>query len=253
MDNIRDSFSKMKKGFKHRLTGRKRKPDGTGADPSGERADLTTSIPQPESHAVAGESYNREGDRVNAAGEQVSSTDPPPQPDGPESVPPHGSDNGQEEGETEVDGGEASQRDSHTRPEIEVATGSGHSGELDGVYDSLSSPSTMYSIDSTWTSLFLPLALIVPSDTVGTSDLPDHEPEVVRLDETPEPSVAPDEKESDCKPTASATAELLRGVIDSPGGFGPLKSVARSLCSILDNCDVWSPSSTFDSQCLRSL
>jgi len=157
MDNVRDSFSKMKKIFKHRLTGRKRKPDGTRADPGGERADLTTSIPQPESHDVTSQSYNREGDRTNTAGEQVSSTDPPPQPDGPESVPTRGSDNGQEEGETDVDGGETSQRDSHTRPEIEVATGSGHSGELYGVYHSSSTPSISHggSVDSTWMSLFL--------------------------------------------------------------------------------------------------
>ena len=130
----------MDKGFKHRLTGRKRKPDGTGADPGGERTDLTTSIPQPESHGVAGESYNREGDTANAAGEQVSSTDRPPQPDGPESVPTRGSDNGQEEGETDVDGGEASQRDSHTHPDVEVAAGSGRGGELEGVHPSPTTP-----------------------------------------------------------------------------------------------------------------
>jgi len=141
MDNIRDSFSKMKKRFKHRLTGRKRKPDGTGVDPGGERADSTTSIPQPESHSVAGESYNREGDKANTDGEQVSSTDPPPQPDGPESVPTRGSDNAQEEGETGIDRGESNQRDSHTRLEIEVAVGSGRSEELEGVHPSPSTPS----------------------------------------------------------------------------------------------------------------
>jgi len=237
MENLRDSLSKAKKKFKHRLTGRKRKPDGTEADPGGERAGSTTSLPQ-------------QGDGANVAGEQVGR---PPHPDGLVSMPTRGSNNGQEEGQTDVDGGEASQRDSCTRPDVEIVAGSGHSGELEGVYTFPSTPSIPYggSVDSTWTSLFLPLSLIVPSDTVGTSDLPDHEPEVVRLDETPELSVAPDEKESDCKPTTYATAELLRGVRDSPGGFGPLKSVARSFCSILDNCQV-RPSRLFDSQCLRS-
>ena len=77
--------------------------------------------------------------------------------------------------------------------------------------------------------------------------LPDHDPEVAHPDESLEPSTAADEKESNSKSTASATTELLRGVRDSAGGFGPLKSVARSLCSILDNCEVWPPSHTFDS------
>jgi len=86
------------------------------------------------------------------------------------------------------------------------------------------------------------LPLIVPSDNVFTPPVPDYGPEVVRPDETHEPSAAANEKKSDCKPAASATAELLRRVKDSLGGFGLLKSVATSLCSILDNCEVWPPS-----------
>jgi len=81
---------------------------------------------------------------------------------------------------------------------------------------------------------------------VETSALPDYGPEVVLPDETTlEPSAAADEKKSDYKRTASATAELLCGVRDSRGAFGPLKSVAGSLCIILDNCEVWPPSRTF--------
>jgi len=142
MDDIRGSFSKMKKKAKHRLglTGKKAKPDGTAANPGGEGADSTSSLPQPESHVVVGESYDGEGDRADAAGEPVFPAGPP-QPDGPGSVPAHGVDNGQEGGETDVDGGEASQMDLHPHPDVEVAVGSEHSGEPEGVYPSPPTPS----------------------------------------------------------------------------------------------------------------
>jgi len=141
MDDIRGSLSKMKKKFKHRLTGRKREQDGTGTDPGGERADSTSSLPQPESHVVADESHHREENRVNAAGEQTFSADQLPQPDNPESAPARGDDNGQEGGEPDVDGVEASQTHSHLHPDINVAVGSGRSGELEGVDSSPSTPS----------------------------------------------------------------------------------------------------------------
>jgi len=82
------------------------------------------------------------------------------------------------------------------------------------------------------------LSLIVPSGNLDTPALPDHGPEVVRPDESLEPSAAADEENPNSKPTASPTAELLREVRDSPGGYGLLKSVAKSICSILDNCEV---------------
>ena len=139
MDDIRGSLSKMKKKFKHRLAGRKHKPDGTGANPGGEGADSTSSLPQSVPHVVAGKSYDREGDRANAAGERVLSTDLP-QPDEPESVPVRGSDDGQEGGKADVGEGEADQRHSSPNPDVEVAVRSGHSGELEAVYPS---PSTL--------------------------------------------------------------------------------------------------------------
>jgi len=145
MDDIRASLSKRKKKAKHLLTGKKRKPDGTGANPGEEGADSTSSLPQPEPHVVVGESYDGEGDEADAAGEPVFSTDPPPQPGGSEPVPAHGVDNGQEGGETDVDGGEASQMDSHPHPDVEVAVGSEHGGEPEGVYPSLSTPSISHS------------------------------------------------------------------------------------------------------------
>ena len=96
------------------------------------------------------------------------------------------------------------------------------------------------------------LSLTVPSENVDNPALPDHGPEVIRPAESLEPSAVVDKKKSNSKPTASPTAELLREVRDSPGGYGLLKSVAASLCSILDNCEVWPPSRTLVSQCLRS-
>jgi len=141
MDDIRGSLSKMKKKVKHRLTERKRKLDGTGANPGGKGADSTSSLPQPDPHVVAGKSYVLEGDRADAAGGPFFSTDQPPQP---EPVSARGSDNGQEEGETDIDGGEPSRMHcSHQHPGVDIAVGSEPSGELEGVYPSPSTPSIL--------------------------------------------------------------------------------------------------------------
>jgi len=135
MEDIRGSLSKMKKKLNHRLTGRKRKQDGTGADPSREGTDSTGSFPQPELPVVADESCDREGDRASAVGEPVFSTDRPPQPDGPESVPAHGSDYSQQGGEADIDGREVGQRQLHPHPDVKVAV-----GEVEEVYPSSSTP-----------------------------------------------------------------------------------------------------------------
>jgi len=253
MDDIRDSLSGMKKKFKQRLTGRKHKTDGTGTNPGGERADSTSLLLQQDPHVAMGESYGREGDGANAGGERAFSTDRP-QTDGPEPVTAHESDNGQERGKADVDGGEASQN-LHPHPDVEVAVDSGRSGELEGVNPSPSTPSISDGerSDGTWTWSFWSPPLIVTPDNVGTA-LPDDGPGVVRPDETPEPSATADEKKSKSGSTvADAMVELLRGVRDSAGAFSPLRSVARSLCFILNSCEVWPPSRTFGSQCLRSL
>jgi len=252
MDDIRGSLSKMKKKFKQGLAGKKRKPDGTGVDPGGERADSTISLPQSEPHVVAGGSYNQEGDRADVAGERTSSMDQP-QPDEPKSVPARGSDNGHGGGEADDDGGEAGQTHLYPHPDVEVAAGSEPGGELEGINPSSSAPSISHGgkPGSTRTSLFWSLPLIVPFNNPDTSTLPDGGPEVICPDGTLEPSAAVDEKESKSKSTTSATAELLREVIDSPSGFGLLKPLAKSLCSILNNCEVRPPSCTLNSQCLR--
>jgi len=141
MDDIRGSLSKMKKKAKYLLTGKKRKPDGAATNPGEEGGDSASSVPQPEPHVVVGGSYDEEGDRADAAGEPVSSTDQPPQLDGPGSVLAYGSDGGQQGGEADVDGGEAGQIHSHPHPDVEVAVGSGYSGEPEGAYPSPSAPS----------------------------------------------------------------------------------------------------------------
>jgi hypothetical protein len=74
------------------------------------------------------------------------------------------------------------------------------------------------------------LPLIAPSDI---STAPDQIPDVLHPDE------GAAENKSNLESTSSATAKLLlRGVRDSADAFGPLKSVAGSLCCILENGEV---------------
>jgi len=131
MDDIRGPLSRMKKKL-NRLTGGKRKPDKTGANPDEETTDSTSSLPQPEPHVVAGKSYGREGDRANAAGEKEFSTD--------RLQPAREGDNGQGGEVADVDGEEVSQRHSHLHPDAEVTVGSERSGEPEGVHPSPSAP-----------------------------------------------------------------------------------------------------------------
>jgi hypothetical protein len=52
------------------------------------------------------------------------------------------------------------------------------------------------------------------------------------------------------KSTAPATPNaILRGIAESSNAYTPLKSVARSLSTIMGNCEVRFPSRTFDPQC----
>jgi len=151
MDDIRGSLSKMKKRFKQRLAGGKRKQDGAGTNPGGEGTDSTSSLPQPDLRVVAGESCGGKGDKADAVGERVFSAGPPPHPDRPESVPARGGDNVHEGGEADVGEGEANQRHSNPHPDFEIAVGSGRSGEPEGVHPSPSIPSISHggNLDST--------------------------------------------------------------------------------------------------------
>jgi hypothetical protein len=88
--------------------------------------------------------------------------------------------------------------------------------------------------------------------SVAASDRPSDDNLGVPPDESAEPSAAADEKKSNWKSTASATAKLLlRGVRDSADAFGPLKAVAGGLCFVLDNCEVWPSSRICYPQCLQ--
>ena len=98
------------------------------------------------------------------------------------------------------------------------------------------------------------MSLIVPSDNPDTSTIPDHEPEAPRPDEGAEQSAVVDEKKSNWKSAASATAKLLlRGVRDSADAFGPLKAVAGGLCFVLENYEVLLPYHVHYPQCLQVL
>ena len=81
-----------------------------------------------------------------------------------------------------------------------------------------------------------------PSHVVAGGDREREGDESNADDESVGPSAAADEKKSDWKPTASASAKLiLRAVCNSADAFGPLKSVTGGLCFILDNCEVRFP------------
>ena len=91
--------------------------------------------------------------------------------------------------------------------------------------------------------LFQLLCLIISSNHVDTSTLPDNVPGGLHPSEGAEKSGAAKRNESSWKSTASTIAKLLlRGVSESAGTFGPLKSVAGGLCFILQNFEVWSSS-----------
>ena len=153
--DIRKSFSKLKKKLKHPQS--KRKPDRTGADSGGERADLPGSLSRPVPHLMAGDSYNQGG--IDAGGSQGDSTDGPP-PDAPEREPTGGSDDDLDT----ADGGKVSQKYLYPHSDIEVAKGSGSGrggnradGRKDGrVHPSSSAPSFLRNgkPDGMWTQPF---------------------------------------------------------------------------------------------------
>jgi len=133
MDDMRDSFSRLKNKIKRGLTGTRRKPDRTGADR--ESADPT---------GAAGSGHDQGGNGTNADGRNAHPIHLAPQP---ESMPAGGSDNDQQRGETDVHGREVTQRHSCLDPDAEVAVmvGSGHSGEVEQVYPPPSPPSILQS------------------------------------------------------------------------------------------------------------
>jgi len=248
--DIRESLSRLKKRVKH--LGSKRKPDRSGADTDGEIVDPANPLPRPEYHGAAGDGG---WDGVHVGRLQARSTDRPPQPDEPELVTAGESENGQGGGEAGANGREVSRGDSHPYQHVRVVVGSGPSREGDdangeGVGCIYSCSSATRSVsrsgkpDGMWAQFPQLLSLIIPSDNTGTPTIPDCTPGVFCSYEGVEPSATMDENKPNRRPTVSATAKLLCGVRDSTNASIPLKSVAGVLCFVLENCEVWPPSST---------
>ena len=137
MDEIRSSFSKLKKKFKHRRTGSKREAGRTGSSAHVEGVDQAGPSPRAESPAVASGRQDRDGNGANTDGRRSQ------QQDEPESMPTHGSGN--------VDGRVVNY--SHTHPDVEVTVASGPSRdrndlsgqEVERVYPSPPAPSIPHS------------------------------------------------------------------------------------------------------------
>ena len=129
---FRDSFSRLKKKVKHRLTGRKLNPENLGADIDGERVDSTgSSRSGSEPHIVAGGAHDQEGKEANTDGGLVLSTIQLPQQDELGSMPALENVNDQGRRGADVDKREAEQTYSHPPPYVEVAEGSGPAGGKD--------------------------------------------------------------------------------------------------------------------------
>ena len=71
MDDLRDSFTRLKKGVKRRLKGSKRETDKPGAGEREERADVPGSLPQPEAGVVTGGSREQGGHGSGTGNESV--------------------------------------------------------------------------------------------------------------------------------------------------------------------------------------
>ena len=233
MDDIRKSFSKLKKDFKHRVGGKKRGPDRAAANTAEEGAGSSASHLRPGPRA--------EGDGISTDGSQACSRGPSPhlQPMAAEE------DRLDDPQRKEVDVGEKTGIRSHSRPDpdVENAGGSGPSREIKRT----SSPPSVTPIaprqepDSTWMLSTRRSCLIILLDNADTHAIADRVQRDTHPDENAEPAAAANEKKPSWKSTAFATAKLLlRGVRDSADAFGPLKSVAGGLCFILENCEVWS-------------
>ena len=232
MDDIRKTFSKLKKSFKHRPGGKKRALDREGTGSAGERASPSASLSRPDSR-VAASGHNEEGTRVSTDVSQARSRGPSPMPAD------QGRRNDSQKKGADVEGKEGGQRDSRLDPGVEVADDSRPRREDKRAYLPVASIPHDQESDGTWTFSPQLLCLIVPLHNAEASAVPDHTQKEFLPDGSTEPNATADEKKSSWKSTAYATAKLLLyGVRDSADAFGPLKSVAGGLCFILENCEV---------------
>ena len=238
MDDIRKSFSNLKKDFKHRLRGKKHAPDRAETNIAGERVSSSASLLRPDSR-VAVSGHDGEGGRINADVSQVHLGDPSPHPE-PVPADEDRLDHPQRE-EVDVDEKEVTRRHSSLDPGVKDAAGSspGRKIKRTSSLPSVTSIPPKQEPDRTSMPSPQPLCLTVHLDNAGIPAVPDSVPQDLRPDENAEPSAGANEKKSSWKSTTIATAKLLlRGVRDSSDAFGPLKSVAGGLCFILENCEV---------------
>ena len=120
--DLRDPPSRLEK-LRRLLTGRKRKPDGTGAETGGGGINQAYSVLPPEPYVVAVDDHD-EGNGASVDSQQVRSTGRPPQPDEPEPVQASGSGD-----HPDADGREVNQKYSHLHSDVEMEAGSGPSRE----------------------------------------------------------------------------------------------------------------------------
>ena len=99
MDDIRSSFSKLKKDVKYRLRGKKHAPDKVGAGTAEERVDSSGSLLRPEPHSAASGNSGG-GSRTSTDVQQAHSRDPSPQP---KPIPAGGGNEGPQKGNAGVD------------------------------------------------------------------------------------------------------------------------------------------------------
>ena len=208
MDDVRKSFSDLKKNFKHRLRGKKRAPDREGVHAAGEMANSSASFLQPDSRATAS-GHSEEGGRIGTDISQARSRDPSPQPE----LVSADEDRRDDPQRKEADVGEKEdgQGDSRLDPDAEVAAGSGSNREDKRAHSPLpvtSIPPKQES-DGTWALSPQPLRLIIPLHNTGTPAVPDHMQKELRPDENAESNAAASEKTPSWKSTAYATAKLL--------------------------------------------
>ena len=203
MDGVRNSFSRFKKDVKHRLRGKRHTPDRAGDDAIEERIYSLGSLLRPGSRATAS-GHDGEGSRASTDVRNPNPRDQFPQPE--PTQPGEGRDDPPKK-EVGVGDKEVGQRYLRAEPEIGVTGERERGREVEQEPDSA----------KTVSPLSLRRLIISP----GNAD--------------------PNEKKSNWKPTAYATAKLLLcGVRDSADAFDPLKFVAGGLCFILDNCEVGS-------------
>ena len=116
-----------------------------------------------------------------------------------------------------------------------------------------SAPSVSHGAESGGTTLS---TLSRPLPVTVSSHNPDDPPALERVREPAEslthaldPGVASEDTPNRRRTTSATVDVILRGVEESSNAYPPLKSVAKCLFVILNNCEVRSPSPTLNPSC----